>query len=370
MNSEVVMTNEAVVSRSGAGAGAAVGDAVWDVVVVGGGAAGLSAALALARARRRVLVIDAGRPRNAPAEGVHVFLTRDGTPPDELMRLGRADVEKFGGVIRPGIVVSATRLRAMGAPLGARFAVALADGSEVRARRLVVTTGVVDELPDVAGLRERWGRGVIHCPYCHGWEVRDEAIGVLGTGPRAVFQALLFRQWSERVTLLLHEAPEPTEEEWEQLAARGIEVVTGTVVRVLGSERGAVAGSVAGALSGLLTGSLSGSLSGVELEGGRTIALRALVVATRMVADEGPGGRLLTSLGAVVAEHPSGAGTYVESDAMGCAAPGVWVAGNVASPMAQVITAAAAGVAVGAAANNDLMAEELAEAVAVRASRG
>src|SRR5690349_15449447 len=138
----------------------------YDVVVIGGGAAGLNGALMLARARRSVVVIDAGAPRNAPAEGVHGLLAREGMPPAELVERGRGEVRGYGGHVVTGEVDAVAR-EADG------FMVALADGRTVRARRLLVTTGLVDELPEVSGLRERWGRDVLHCPYCHGWEVRD-----------------------------------------------------------------------------------------------------------------------------------------------------------------------------------------------------
>jgi thioredoxin reductase len=151
---------------------------VYDVAVVGGGAAGLSGALALARARRSVLVVDAGEPRNAPAGHVHNYLGREGTPPAELLAAGRDEVTQYGGEIVTGRVASAARE-------GDVFRLNLAGGGTVHARRLLVTTGLVDELPDVPGLAEQWGRGVLHCPYCHGWEVRDQRIGVLATGPLA-----------------------------------------------------------------------------------------------------------------------------------------------------------------------------------------
>ena len=163
----------------------------YDVVVVGGGAAGLNGALMLARSRRSVVVIDAGQPRNAPADGVHGLLARDGMPPAELLERGRAEVRSYGGAVVAGTVTTIDRL-----PTG--FTVGLADGRTVSARRLLVTTGVVDELPEIPGLRERWGRDVIHCPYCHGWEVRDRAIGVLASSPMVAHQALLFRQLSDR----------------------------------------------------------------------------------------------------------------------------------------------------------------------------
>jgi thioredoxin reductase len=156
----------------------------YDVVVIGGGAAGLNGALMLARARRSVLVVDAGAPRNAPAAGVHGFLSRDGISPAELLEIGRAEVRKYGGAILAGEVM------ATAGEIG-RFTVTLADGTPIGARRLLVTTGLVDELPDLPGLRARWGRDVVHCPYCHGWEIRDQAIGILATGPMSVHQALM-----------------------------------------------------------------------------------------------------------------------------------------------------------------------------------
>lgn len=161
-------------------------DKAYDVVVVGGGAAGLSGAVALARARRWVLVVDAGQPRNAPAGHVHNYLSRDGTPPAELLAAGRDEVTRYGGELVTGRVESVVKE-------GDGFLVKLDGGGAVGARRLLVTTGLVDELPDVPGVAERWGRDVLHCPYCHGWEVRDRRIGVLATGPMAVHQAELWR---------------------------------------------------------------------------------------------------------------------------------------------------------------------------------
>jgi thioredoxin reductase len=304
-----------------------------DVVVIGGGAAGLSGALMLARARRSVVVVDAGTPRNAPAAGVHGLLGRDGTPPAGLLDRGRAEVRSYGGEIVRGEVETVERD-------GDRFAVRVAGGGTLRARRLLVTTGLVDELPDVPGLRERWGRDVVHCPYCHGWEVRDRAIGVLATGPMSVHQALLFRQWSADVTLFTHRAPAPDPEQAERLAARGIAVVTGEVAAL------EVAGD---------------RLTGVRLADGTVIAREVVAVAPRMVARAG----LLESLGLRAVEHPSGAGEHVPADPTGrTEVAGVWVAGNVTDLSAQVGTAAAAAAFAAAQINLDLVTEETDAAVA------
>ena len=312
--------------------------ATYDVVVVGGGAAGLGGALMLGRSRRSVLVVDAGEPRNAPASGVHGFLTRDGMDPAGLLRVGREEVSGYGARVIDGRVASAE-------PVDGGFTVALEDGRRVGARRLLVTTGLVDELPDVPGVRERWGRDVLHCPYCHGWEVRDQAIGVLASGPMALHQALLFRQLTADVTLFQHTAPEPTDEEAEQLAARGIAVVEGEVASLDVHED---------------------RLTGVRLQNGEVIPRSAVVVGPRFAARA----EMIAGLGLATTAHPSGMGEHVEADAMGLTAvPGVWVAGNVTNPTAQVLASANAGVMAGAAINADLMAEDTREAVAVHRDR-
>ena len=306
----------------------------YDVVVVGGGAAGLSGALMLARARRSVVALDARAPRNAPAAGVHGLLARDGMRPAELLERGRAEVRRYGGQVVAGEVATAVR-DAEG------FTVALADGRSARARRLLVATGLVDELPEVPGLRARWGRDVLHCPYCHGWEVRDQAIGVLATGPRAVHQALLFRQWSADVTFLSHTTAPPTGEEAAQLAARGIGVVDGEVASLEVAED---------------------RLVGVRLADATTVGLQALAVSPRMVARAG----FLAALGLRPAEHLSGLGAHLPADPTGrTEVPGGWVAGNVTDLAAQVGAAAAGGAAAAAQINADLVAEEAGRAVAL-----
>jgi thioredoxin reductase len=308
----------------------------YDVVVVGGGAAGLSGALALSRARRSVLVIDSGRPRNAPAGHVHSYLTQEGVAPSQLLATGRAEVGRYGGELVRGNVAGAERLA------DGRFRLVLDGGATVEADRLLVTTGLVDELPQVPGLAERWGREVLHCPYCHGWEVRDQTIGILATGPMAVHQALMWRQWSDDVTLFLHTGPEPSDEEYEQLAARGIAAVDGRVTSVQVTDD---------------------RLSGVALESGKVIARQALVVAPRFTARAA----FLAGLGLEASEQEVNGvviGSHVAADPTGATAvPGVWVAGNVANVTDQVIGAAAAGVRAAGALNADLIAEETRRAV-------
>ncbi len=305
-----------------------------DVVVIGGGAAGLSGALTLARARRSVLVVDSGQPRNAPASGVHGLLGQDGVPPVELLARGRAEVASYGGEVTPGEVVTAAKA-------GDRFVVRLADGSEVTARRLLVTAGLVDELPDVAGVRERWGRDVIHCPYCHGWEVRDRAIAVLGGGPMSVHQALLVRQWSDDV-VFFPRGQELDDDVRHQLAARGIDVIEGDVAALEIADD---------------------AITGVRLADGTVVAREAVMVGPRMVARAA----FLRDLGLVPQEHP--AGEHLGSDELGrTAVPGVWAAGNVTDLSANVPLSIAQGMWAAAQINADLVAEETAAAVAVPAA--
>ncbi|MFI9816532.1 NAD(P)/FAD-dependent oxidoreductase [Saccharothrix variisporea] len=297
----------------------------YDVVVVGGGAAGLSGALMLARSRRTVLVVDSGAPRNAPAEGVHGLLGHDGVKPADLLERGRSEVRRYGGQVVHGEVSDVVR-----GDTG--FTVSLSDGRSVHARRLLVASGLVDELPAVDGLRERWGHDVVHCPYCHGWEVRDRAIGVVASGPMSMHQALLFRQLSADVVYLANDRPLP-EEDVEQLAALGIPVVPGRVVAVeVADDR----------------------LTGLRLADGTVVTREVVAVATRMVARAG----FLAGLGLDAVEHPSGTGVHIPSDGAGrTSVPGVWVAGNVTEPSAQVGASSAAGAAAGAQINADLVAE-------------
>ncbi|MER7013538.1 NAD(P)/FAD-dependent oxidoreductase [Saccharopolyspora sp. NPDC000359] len=307
----------------------------YDVVVVGGGAAGLNGALVLARARRSVAVVDAGAPRNAPAHAAHGLLARDGISPAELLERGRVEVRGYGADVVSGEVREAVRV-------DGGFSVVLADGRATRARRLLVTTGLVDELPDVPGLRERWGRDVLHCPYCHGWEVRDQAIGVLASGSTSVHQALLFRQWSEDVVFFTHTAKPLAAEDAEKLAARDIRVVAGEVagLEVVGDR-----------------------LAGVRLTDGTVVEREALAVAPRMVARAG----FLAGLGLRPEEHPSGVGEHIPADTGGrTAVPGVRVAGNVTDLSAQVGNAAAAGADAALQINAELVAEEVDRAVAAR----
>jgi thioredoxin reductase len=294
----------------------------YDVAVVGGGAAGLSAALVLGRARRRVIVIDSGTPRNAPAAHMHGFLSRDGMPPEDLLAAARTEVRGYGVELIEDTV----------AEIADGFALRLAGGRTVTARRLLLATGAVDELPDVRGVRERWGRDFLHCPFCHGWEVRDRPIGVLGTQPGSVEHAHLVRQWSGDVVYLRHTQSLAANDR-AALEARGIRVVDGQVVELV---------------------VVDDSLQGVRLADGRSIARSAVFIrpTLRPQAEE-----LIRSLGCELDEHG-----FVRVVATGrTSVHGVWAAGNVANPRAQVITAAGEGSAAAIALNADLLQDDFDE---------
>ena len=300
----------------------------YDVAIIGGGAAGLSAALVLSRARRKILVVDADCPRNAPATHLHGYLSRDGIPPAELLASGRHEVTSYGGEISSG---TATDLVPDGR---SGFWVLLDGGQRISARRLLVTTGLRDELPAIPGLRDRWARDVLHCPYCHGHEVRDRQLGVLGGTPGAVRYAQIVRQWTH--DLVYFTPPDTlTATERNQLLARAIGVVEGTVERLVIDD--------------------GDRLSGVRMCNGDVVPRDALFVPPRFV----PNNTLLAGLGA-----ETDADGWVAVDTTGrTSVPGVWAAGNVVDPRAQVITAAGAGSAAAIALNADLVEDEVRAAV-------
>jgi thioredoxin reductase len=299
----------------------------YDVVIVGGGAAGLSAALVLTRARRKVLLIDSGAPRNAPAKHMHGFLSRDGLPPEKLLSLGRDEVEGYGGKIVEGVVTDLVTAGNSG------FWVLLSDGRRISTRRLLVATGLRDELPNIPGLADRWARDVLHCPYCHGYEVRDQQLGVLGGSPETVRYAQIVRQWAKDVGLFVPSGF-LTPLQRSELIARAIGIIEGGITRILTEDD---------------------HLRGVEMEDGKTVLRDVLFVPPRFV----PNNDLLAGLGCEIDET----GWAVKDRTGQTTVPGVWIAGNVANPRAQVITAAGEGSAAAMAINADLVDQDVKNAV-------
>jgi thioredoxin reductase len=288
---------------------------MYDVVIIGGGPAGLSAALVLGRARRKVAVVDSGEPRNAAAHESHGFLTRDGAPPSELLRLGREEVAFYGVSLIDDRVVSAS----------SGFTLTLGSGAVLEARQLIVTAGVRDELPDVPGVAELWGDQVHFCPYCHGYEVRDDQVGVVASGPLGVVKAVMLREWAADVVLFPGDY-ELTSDEAATLDKRGIPVEPGKVTRLAVTD---------------------GRLTGVDLADGRTVARSAIFVNPTFV----PKDTLLRDLGCELTDQG-----WVKSTAEGrTSVPGVWAAGNVVDPKAQLISSAGQGAATAVALNHDLI---------------
>lgn len=294
-----------------------------DVVVVGGGPAGLSAALVLGRMRRRVLVLDTDSPANVVSQGVHGFLSRDGTPPAEVRRIGREQLAPYENVECRGAAARSARRLSDGG-----FAVGLDDGTEVEARRLLLAHGMHYGLPDLDGVAELWGRRVFHCPYCHGWEVRDQAIAVYGRGPRAVHQALMLSPLSDDVVLLGDGEPELGDEERARLARAGVSLRGGPVDRV--EEHAA-------------------DLQ-VVFAGGATLARHALFVQpTLSLATD-----LAPSLGAALTEAGS-----IEVDETGeTTVPGLYAAGDAGAPVQSVAVATGTGARAAYAINASLVLED------------
>ncbi len=290
-----------------------------DVAVIGGSAAGLAAALQLARQRRAVIVVDAGEPRNAPAAHMHSYLGHEGLPPSELAAIGRDEVRAYGVEVVAGRATDVTRTD------DGRFRVQLVGGHTVVARRVLAATGLVDELPDLDGVAEHWGRDVIHCPFCHGFEVRDQRVVQIVTHPMGLHPAGLFRQLTSRLTIVLHDGVAADRPELAALRAAGVTVVDARVRRIVTGDDGRVAA--------------------VELIDGERIAADAVAIGPRFRVRA----EVFASLGLRTAAHPSGLGEVVETDLTGeTSVPGLYAAGNVTDPSQQVLQAAANGSRVGA----------------------
>lgn len=292
---------------------------MYDVIIVGGSAAGLSAALVLGRFRRRVLICDHQKPRNAPAAAAHNVFTRDGTPPAELLQIGREQLRPYPTVeYRPAEVVSLVATEN-------GFDVQTADGTVWQSRRVLLATGVRDEFPDIPGLADYWGKGgVHHCPYCDGWEVRDQKVVLIGSGTVVAHLAPLLASLTSDMTACLV-GKEPIPEELATLNQFGVALYQDGIKSIEGS---------------------AGHVTGVRLPDGRFIPCQAIFVGTKPKQHSS----LAHEVGCKFDDHG-----YVKVDELGrTSVPNVYAAGDMASPFHQVMAAAASGLAAASGVNTDI----------------
>ncbi|MBN9672739.1 NAD(P)/FAD-dependent oxidoreductase [Roseibium aggregatum] len=294
----------------------------YDVIIIGGSFAGLSAAMQLARARRRVLIVDTGTPRNRFSASSHGFPGQDGRQPAAILATLRSELAAYPTVdFREEQSEAAVRE-------GARFRISLAGSTEKTGRRIILAYGVRDSLPDLPGLSERWGVSVLHCPYCHGYELNNQPIGVLARDGIAQHQAMLLPDWGP-TTLFTQRSFNPDPKQAENLAARGVKIENVPVAKLLGP---------------------GPSLEAVQLVDGRRIPLNALFLAPQT----SPSCDLAEQLNC--ATKPGPTGLYLDVDeTQATSIPGVFAAGDVASPMPNATLAAAAGVIAGGAAHRSLI---------------
>ena len=312
-------------------------DLRYDVVVVGGGSAGLSAALVLGRSRRRALVLDAGGPRNAPSSGVHGFFSRDGISPEELLKIGREQLEPY-----PSVEVRSVRATGASGENG-DFEVILDDGAVVRARKLLLATGVVDELPDKPGFKEFWGRGVYHCPYCHGWEVRDRPLAVLNSGEGAAERAAFIRNWSRDLVLLTDGPANLNEEGRRTLRALDVPVREERISHLEGDPGGA-----------------AGGLRRIHFEDGSSLEREGLFY----VPPQRQGSELAQMLGCeILSMGQAPAGVKSDSTTRETSVAGVYVSGDAGNAVQSALLAAASGANAAFFVNHSLVADEVAAAV-------
>lgn len=296
-----------------------------EIAIVGGGPAGLSAALVLGRARREVVLFDAGEPRNAPAAAAHNVFTRDGTSPAELNRIARAQLAPYPSVeVRQLTVQDADRLD------DGTFSLRDSGGAQITAQHVVLATGVIDELPPIRGLRALWGRGVFHCPYCHGWEVQDQPFVLIAQDPRALHMARVLRGWSADITLCPIEGFRADAAELEALSALGIRL------------RPAVQA---------LEGDRDGRVSAVLLSDGTRLGPAAVFTS----APTRQRSHLPEKLGCALHAEGMFEGMVVVDERGSPGIPGLWVVGDAAQGFPQVISAAHEGTLAGAMINNEML---------------
>ena len=297
---------------------------VADVIIVGAGPAGLSAALMLGRCRRRVIVFDSGHPRNAASTALHGFITRDGIPPADFLALAREELRRYDTVTVRDVEVEAAECR------DSRFSVTLVGGERVRSRKLLLATGVADNLPEVEGFAELYGRSAFHCPYCDGWELRDQPLAIYGRGARALGLALELTAWS-RDLLVCSDGPcEIDDEGRDRLRRLDIEIREAPVARFEGAE---------------------GILSRIHFADGTSVPRSALFFTT----GQSQRSSLLVNLGCEFNDK----GTVRTGKYETTHLPGLFVAGDASRAVQWVIVAASEGAEAAFAINTDLLKEDL-----------
>ena len=297
---------------------------MYDVIIIGAGPAGLSAALILGRSRRRVLVCDTGKPRNAASHALHGFLSRDGIAPRDFLRIAREQMRQYDCVELRDIEVTAAECRE------SRFHVTLADGSQLDSRKLLIATGVVDNLPDIPGFPELYGKSVFHCPYCDGWEVRDQPLAVYGRGDRGLGLSLELTGWSRDLVLCTDGPSEIAPADLARLERHGIRLREDRVVRLEGHDR----------------------LERIVFASGEPLDRRALFFTTGQTQQS----ELATQLGCLMNEK----GTVWTGKYESTHLPGLYVAGDASRAVQWVVVAASEGAEAAFAINTDLIKEDLA----------
>jgi thioredoxin reductase len=293
---------------------ARVMNSIWDCVIVGGGAAGLSAGLVLGRARRHTLLVDAREQSNLAAHGVGGLLGHDGRPPGELYEAGRREVAAYPSVeVRSGEVVTGERV-------GDVYDLELSDGRRERTRRVLLATGMEYRPPDVKGLKECWGTSVFHCPFCDGWEMRDQPLAVLARGEKAIHSALLLRGWTDDLVLLSDGPADLGEDDRRRLVDAGVKIDERSVAELVARD---------------------GELEGVRFTDGDRLECRGLLAATTLHQRSG----LAEQLGAEPGEAtPFGEMPVKVDELCRTTAPGVFAAGDLSTQLPpQVASAVAAG---------------------------
>lgn len=294
----------------------------FDVIIAGGGTAGLSAALVLVRALKKTLVCGSGEPRNAPSHQSHSFFSRDGASPAELLRIGRQQLAPYESVeVREALVVKAWKNDGV-------FEVELENGSQLRARKILLATGMVDELPPIEGLQAMWGVSALHCPYCHGWEVRDQSLAVYGSGAVGFEFCKLIRGWSRDLVLCSDGPANLTEEQWAQLNRQHISVREERILRFEGT---------------------GGQLEGIVFDNGEVLTRQAIFIR--------PGQRQRSGLPEMLGCHIEDG--FVQVDEMGqTSVAGVYAAGDMTHRFQQLSYAAFSGARAASVINHALLAED------------